>query len=118
MAGRTLNTIIAPKCKVKGSLILEHSIEIRGEFEGNIRTQEDIIIREGGEVKMNLHAQHVVVEGKIQGNIEAGASVNIGPKGEVTGDIKSPNLKLEDGATTLGKIAINRVADKSKKPVQ
>ncbi|BBM89542.1 hypothetical protein COTS27_01246 [Spirochaetota bacterium] len=108
MAERTLNTIIAPKCTVKGNLILENSVEIYGTFEGNITTKEDIIIRKGGEVRTDIKARHVIIEGMLTGNIDAAISVMIGAQGKVIGDIKSPHLKLEEGATTIGKISINQ----------
>ena len=115
MANRTVNTIVGEKSSFKGSLNVQNSVEIRGKFEGNIKTKEDILIRKSGRVKTNIRARNILVEGFLDGNIEATSSVVINNEAQVKGDIRSPNLKIEQGAKTFGKIAIDEVPEKEEK---
>lgn len=106
MLNKNLN-IIAENSTFKGTFTLKGSIRIDGNFEGEIISHDDITISATGIVKSNINAEKVVISGELTGNIEARNSVTITSTGRVKGDITSPNLKIEDGAITLGKISIN-----------
>lgn len=106
MLNKNLN-IIAENSTFKGTFTLKGSIQINGNFEGEIQTDHNIIIAPSGVVKSNLSANKVIVSGELVGDIKAYHSVIISATGKVTGNITSPNLKIEDGAITFGKISIN-----------
>lgn len=99
--------IIAENSTFKGNFVLSGSIKINGNFEGNIKTEESIIISITGVVKSDINAKTVLIEGELTGNITVTDSVVITSTGKVNGNITSPNLKIEDGAITYGKISIN-----------
>ena len=107
MSKRTLNTIIGEGSVFRGTFKLNNSIEIKGTFSGNIKSNEDITITRTGKVKTNIKARNVIVAGELEGNIDALSSVTIHETGKVKGDIVSPNLKIDNGAVTYGKVSIN-----------
>lgn len=116
MSERSVNTVIGEKSNFKGNLTLSNSIEIKGNFEGDIKTDEDVIIHETGKIKTNVKARNVLIEGRLEGNIEAKRSITIKSKAYVRGDLKSPDLQVQRGADVQCKIVIenNQQADEKK----
>ena len=53
----------------KGDIVTNDSIEISGEFIGNIDCKKDLIINEFGSVLGNVKANKIVNEGKIKGKV-------------------------------------------------
>eukprot|EP00105_Crassostrea_gigas_P037012 XP_019921160.1 PREDICTED: uncharacterized protein LOC105324535 [Crassostrea gigas] len=99
------DVIAFPKTQ-RGNLTLSNSIEIKGNFEGDIKTDEDVIIHETGKIKTNVKARSVLVEGKLEGNIEAQKSITIKSKAYVRGDLRGPDLQIQRGADVQCKIII------------
>ena len=116
MSERSVNTVIGEKSNFKGNLTLSNSIDIKGNFEGDIRTDEDVIIHETGKIKTNVKARNVLIEGRLEGNIEAKRSITIKSKAYVRGDLKGPDLQVQRGADVQCKIVIenNQQADEKK----
>lgn len=116
MSERSVNTVIGEKSNFKGNLTLSNSIEIKGNFEGDIKTDEDVIIHETGKIKTNVKARNVLIEGRLEGNIEAKRSITIKSKAYVRGDLKGPDLQVQRGADVQCKIVIenNQQADEKK----
>lgn len=54
----------------------------------------------------NIHAQTVVVRGKINGNIVANDKIDIKANTELYGDIRACKLAMEEGVTFEGKTEI------------
>lgn len=106
MSTRSINTIIGEHSAFKGHLSLENSIEIRGIFEGDITTTEDVLIRENGKVKSNIRARNIFIEGHLEGNGFADVSIVVKSKAQIKGDIRSANLQIDQGATALCKILV------------
>ena len=116
MSERSVNTVIGEKSNFKGNLTLSNSIEIKGNFEGDIKTDEDVIIHETGKIKTNVKARSVLIDGRLEGNIEAKRSITIKSKAYVRGDLRGPDLQVQRGADVQCKIVIenNQQADEKK----
>lgn len=106
MSERSVNTVIGERSNFKGNLTLSNSIEIKGNFEGDIKTDEDVIVHETGKIKTNVKARSVLIEGKLEGNIDAQKSITIRSKAHVRGDLRGPDLQIQRGANVQCKIII------------
>ena len=60
-------------------------------------------------VKTNIHATSIVVEGIIIGNITASKRILLLSSARVLGDIKTPELIIQDGVVLEGKCTISHV---------
>jgi len=98
-----VNTVLGEGSIIKGSLVLEGSIRIDGDFEGErIVTKDTLILSGKGKIKGNVVARMLISSGKIMGNIRATDCVEILSGGEIIGDIRTPSLILEEGAFFVG----------------
>ncbi|NLN12826.1 MAG: polymer-forming cytoskeletal protein [Arcobacter skirrowii] len=87
-------TIITSGTKITGDIRLSCNLYIDGFFEGNIYSQKEINIGVNGQVKGEINAHRVVVQGLAEGMINA-TKVDIKPEGKVKGTVESEEFIIE-----------------------
>lgn len=95
-------TVIGPDAKFKGDLIFESGAKVLGQFEGSIKSKGKLYIADGSQCKATISAKEVSVEGRIDGNVEAGDRIELKPTGIVTGDITATRMTMSEGASING----------------
>ena len=90
----------------EGKFFVDGSISIEGKFQGEIKTEDQLVIAPTGKVKTDIFAKRVVVGGTLIGNITATEEVNLLATGKVLGNITTPRLIVEPGVVTEGKVTI------------
>lgn len=91
-------SIIGPDLVVKGDIRNGGSIEVRGYVEGSIAT-DHLVVHNGGRVFGTVRANAVDVNGTMQGTVAVKNLINIGPSGEVSGDVRYGRLALATGGS-------------------
>ncbi|MBN2325204.1 MAG: polymer-forming cytoskeletal protein [Spirochaetes bacterium] len=102
-----LNSKIGEDSIFEGKFYIAGSLQIDGRFEGEIKTQDQLIVGETGKVKTDIFARRVVVGGTVIGNIEAGEEVLLLSTGRVLGNIKAPRVNIEEGVVVKGEISVD-----------
>jgi len=96
---------IGPSIHIKGELTGEEGLIIDGQVEGTINLKDnDLIIARNGQIKANVYAKCITIEGKLRGDLNGKEKVIIRQSGDVQGNINSPRVVLEDGARFKGSI--------------
>jgi len=108
MAGRSdvLNSTIGEGSVFEGKFYINGSLKIDGKFEGEIKTDEELVVGESGKVKTNIEAKSVVIAGVVIGNIKAFNEVRLMETAKVLGDIEAPNVSVQKGVVVTGSINI------------
>jgi len=96
-------TFLGKDASFKGELSFEGTLCIDGKFEGQINTNDTLIITQDGIIEANIQAGTVICEGIVKGNIVASTKVELRPSSNVIGDVQSPSLIIEVGAKLEGK---------------
>ncbi len=92
-----------------GDLMGKEDLLIEGQFQGVMNLPENCVtVGASGEVKAEIHARQVVVQGKVTGNISASDKIEIRKTGHVVGDLVASSIAIEDGAFFKGSIDIVR----------
>jgi len=102
-----MNSVIGEGSIFEGKFYINGSLQIDGRFEGEIKTEEQLIVGETGKVKTDIIAKRVVVSGTVIGNIEAAENVSLLSTGRVLGNIHAPRVIVEDGVVVQGEISIS-----------
>ncbi|TFG62643.1 MAG: polymer-forming cytoskeletal family protein [Spirochaetales bacterium] len=100
------NCLIGEGSVFEGKFHVVGSIRIEGKFQGDIKTDDQLIIAPSGKVKTDIIAKRVTVAGTLIGNITASEEVNLLESGKVLGNITTPRLNVEPGVITDGKVSI------------
>ena len=93
----SLNSILGPGCKVKGTIDTRGTIRIDGEFEGDLKCPDTLIIGKSGVIKADVTVKNAVVGGKVIGNIEATNKIELQTGSHVEGDISTARLVIDEG---------------------
>ena len=99
----TIETLIGNGTTFKGDIIASKSLRIDGVLIGNIKESENVIIGETAQIKGNISANYVVVDGTVEGNITANDSIELLNKSKVIGDLTTTILSINEGAKFKGK---------------
>ena len=85
-----------------GSLNFVGTVRIDGKFEGQIITEDTLIVGETGHLKAEISAGTVICMGRVEGSIVASKKVEIHSTSKVVGNVKSPALYIELGGVLDG----------------
>ena len=98
-------SVLGSTVRFKGELVADENLMIQGHIEGSIEQKASrLAIGSTGKIKADIHANHVVVEGEVIGDLYATEAVIVEAGACVRGDIFAPRVTLKDGAKFKGSI--------------
>jgi cytoskeletal protein CcmA (bactofilin family) len=112
-ASPTISTVRNLQClgaslTVKGEISGDEDLQIDGKVEGQVSLRgRRLTVGRTGQLTSEVTAGEVVVYGKVSGNVHARDRVEIKAGGDVTGDILTARISIEDGADFKGRIEID-----------
>ncbi len=101
-----MNSTIGEGSSFEGKFYISGSLKIDGKFEGEIKTDDELVVGEKGKVKTDIYARSVVVAGVVIGNINAENEVRLLETAKVLGDITAPSISIQRGVVTHGLVTI------------
>ena len=106
-------TLIGTSIVIKGELSCAEDLYIDGQVEGTIDPKGNrLTVGPNGRVKANVNASAVVVQGQLDGSIQASDRVDLKQSAVVTGDIAAQRISIDEGAYFKGRVNIQREAPK------
>lgn len=98
-----------------GELEFTGTLRIDGNFHGSIATNDVLIIGEHATVHADIKAGEVEIHGQVCGSVVCTRRVEISPTGRVRGDVETPVLVIDPGATMDGRtrMAVDKPEDKT-----
>ena len=102
MAGEETFTFLARGFEFKGILTFEGTVRIDGMVNGAIFSKGTVILGQHAVIEGDVSAGTIVSSGTINGNLTATERVHLLPSAVLTGDLKTPLLKVEDGVQLHG----------------
>ena len=119
MKPSTTPSVLGPTLRFKGELSADEDLIIQATVEGTIAHHtKNLTIGEHGQVKANINAAVIVVEGTVEGDLTGDDAVIIKATGRVTGNVTAPRITLEDGASFNGRIDMKPKGAKSSRNEQ
>lgn len=97
-----VNTLVGRGSHFEGKMTFEGVVRIDGSFEGEIVSSDTLIIGEGAEVRAEMDVSTVIIYGDVYGNIRASNSIELHSPSHLVGNIITPSLVIDCGATFDG----------------
>lgn len=94
--------VIQNGCEFKGKLSFEGVLRLGGSFEGEVFTNDVLIIEDTGFVSGNIMADVVIVSGKVVGDINAKNKIEIYKPAMIKGNLSAPSISMEEGVVFDG----------------
>lgn len=96
---------IGKAVRVEGRVISTEDLTIDGDVEGSIELGDhSLMIGLGANIKADLTAKTIVINGAVTGNVRATDQVDLRDTGAVYGNLSAPRLVMADGATVIGTV--------------
>ena len=106
---------ISQGIRIKGEVTGSEDLFVDGVVEGklSLTTNSCLTVGPNGHVKADVVAREVIVRGKIDGKVTGRDKVQLWSTGQVTGEVLTDRLAIEDGALLRGKVEAGRQVNKA-----
>ena len=108
-------SIIGKRNAFSGDFYAEGLLRIDGNFRGSVKSNDVVLLGEGGKFEGEIYAKYVRVGGKIKGNVYGYEKIDILSTGKIIGDLYSQKIYAEDGMKVSGRI--NTVKEEDMKEI-
>lgn len=99
----TAVTILTSGCHFSGKLYCRGSSRIGGKIEGQIISEGLLIIEEEAVIIAEIKADEAIIQGHVQGKLQAATRVELCSSSHFEGDIMTPILSVKEGAQFNGR---------------
>jgi cytoskeletal protein CcmA (bactofilin family) len=99
--------VLGKGSKVVGNLNFTGPVEIGGHVEGEIIAQDRILITESAEINAKIIGSEVVIQGTVNGDIQASKKLTLKKPAKIYGNITCSNLSIEEGVVFEGKCSMD-----------
>lgn len=101
-----IRSLIAVGSHIEGQLKFTDGLRVDGEVTGDIRANTDLpsilVISESATVTGDIHADHVIINGRVNGTVHAKLMLELQPKAQIVGDVYYKALEMHQGAVITG----------------
>jgi len=120
MKKREEEKILDVNAAMQGSLVFADPVNLRinGKFEGTLTTKGNLTIGKDADVKADIVGEHIIISGNVKGNVRASILLQLSSSAQVSGDLDTPRIAIEEGAVfngtcTMhqGKISLTELSD-------
>lgn len=107
-------SVIGESLHFNGELSAGEDLIIEGVVEGKINQGKCCLtLKPQGKILANVNATKIFIEGNVKGDLHATVSVTVRESGKVKGNIVSPTVAIDEGATFNGSIEMRDPTQKS-----
>jgi cytoskeletal protein CcmA (bactofilin family) len=103
-----MKTLIAHGTRIDGDMRFDEGLRVDGAVYGMIQANGEarslLVISEGAVVEGGVKADHVIINGKVTGPVEARELLELQPKADIQGDVQYVTLEMHQGASILGQL--------------
>jgi cytoskeletal protein CcmA (bactofilin family) len=104
VAARPATSTVAADTTWRGTLRSGASIQIDGTFDGQIETEQELLVTADAKVEATVHAATITVAGQLNGQINCQGRLEILPTGRVSGQIDAGKFVVHEGAYLGGQV--------------
>ena len=97
------NTVIGVSSNFRGTIMVTGTLQIDGDFEGDILNCDRLEIGEHGVMRADVEVKEALVKGRVVGNIRALGSIEMRAGARVEGDVSAVNVIMEPGVFFSGR---------------
>jgi cytoskeletal protein CcmA (bactofilin family) len=109
-----ITALLGRGTRFEGKLHFDGRVRVDGYFQGEINSDDTLIIGDGAEVHAEIDVATVIVRGgQVHGNIRARNAIEIHAPGKMIGNLHSPSLFIDRGVEFQGSCRMDPIEDKS-----
>lgn len=103
-----IKSLIAQGTEINGNISFSEGLRVDGIVKGNLvaaeGTRSILVISETATIEGEIRADHVIINGRVIGPIQASELLELQPKAHIEGDVNYKALEMHQGATIAGQL--------------
>lgn len=107
-AASTVDTLVGRQTQISGDIRFSGGLHVDGLIKGQVITDDGddglVSISETGAVEGDVRVPHVLLNGRIQGNVHCTQRITLSAKAKVDGDVHYRILEMSSGAIINGRM--------------
>lgn len=113
-----IKSLIAADSQIDGNIRFADGLRIDGAIVGNVCGKPDqasiLVISESAAVTGEVRADHIIINGSVNGPVHARVLLELQPKARIQGDVHYTALEMHQGAVIAGQL--RPMVDAEEKP--
>ena len=97
------NTVIGVGSTLRGTLMVEGTLRVEGEFDGDLLNCDRLEVGPHGTVRVDVHVRDAFIEGQMNGSLQAEGRVVLLTGARMDGDLTCRRVVIEDGVHFTGR---------------
>jgi cytoskeletal protein CcmA (bactofilin family) len=97
------NTVIGVGSTLRGTLMVEGTLRVEGEFDGDLLNCDRLEVGPHGNVRVDVHVTDAFIEGQMNGSLQAEGRVVLLTGARMDGDLTCRRVVIEDGVHFTGR---------------
>ena len=102
-------TVIGVETRISGEIRGEEDLVVKGRVDGKIHLSHSLAVEKGAIVQADVDVRNLVISGTLVGNIVASESVRLLATARVVGDLAAPRVIMDAGAAYRGRVDMGDV---------
>lgn len=106
--GGGVETLIGPRVTIRGDVTFSGGLYVEGSIQGSVVADEDadgvLTVAEHGSIEGEVRAPHIIVNGRLDGDVYAGERVELAANARVHGNIYYKVVEMAAGAMITGRL--------------
>jgi cytoskeletal protein CcmA (bactofilin family) len=112
LTGQELTALLGRGTRFDGKLYFTGRLRIDGNFSGEIRSEDVLVVGDGADVRAEIDVDTVIVRGgTITGNVRARTAIELYVPARVVGNLRSPSIFIDKGVKIEGSCTMAPVED-------
>lgn len=103
-----IKSLIAEGSQINGNVLFTDGLRVDGTVIGNIHAAEEdasiLVISEIAVITGEITADHIIINGSVNGPIHARKMLELQPKARIDGDVQYAALEMHQGALITGQL--------------
>jgi cytoskeletal protein CcmA (bactofilin family) len=103
-----IDTLIGAGTSIRGDVTFSGGLRVDGEILGNVRSAADapstLVVSEHARIEGEISVTHVVINGTVNGPVQANDLLELQSRARVTGDVEYSTIEIQLGAVVQGRL--------------
>ena len=82
------------------------SIQVNGQVEGDMESQDSIVVGDSGKITGNVKGAFLLVAGHILGNVEVSHQLHLNKSAVINGNVSCESIIIDEGAVLNGNLTM------------
>lgn len=103
-----IKSLIAGGTVITGDIAFADGLRVDGHIQGGLTASKEtpslLVVSESAIIVGDIHADHVIINGAVQGRVQADQLLELQPKAKIDGDVTYKALEMHQGAVISGQL--------------